>query len=65
MALFNPLPRTLALTRLKSNLFLLLLSFLFRSVFTPYLTLRRGLIWIVDERLDSRFMSNVFWVGGE
>lgn len=42
--LFTPFPQYIAVNRLKSNAFILFLSLLFRTLFTPYTSLRRGLI---------------------
>ena len=65
MAIINSLPRQLALTRLKANLFFLLLSVLVRTVFTPYTTLRRGSLWILKDKLDLQWAGTAWWVMGE
>lgn len=57
-------PRSLALTRLKSNLFFLFLALFFQHIFTPYRTIRHGLIWLLDERLDMHMAAEaVSWAG--
>ncbi|ORX34391.1 hypothetical protein BD324DRAFT_653168 [Kockovaella imperatae] len=62
MGLFKALPRHLALSRLKSNLFLLLLSLIFRTVFTPYLALRRATLWLLSEPMGSKRASYTLWL---
>ena len=64
MRIFNPFPRHLALSRLKSNLFLLLVSLIFRTVFTPYLTIRRGVIWLLDDKMGITQMDRAVWLLG-
>ena len=63
MQLFTPLPPSLAQTRLKTNLFGLLLAALGRSIFTPYLTVRRIFVWAVDEHIQHRRGSSASWAG--
>ncbi|GFZ49157.1 hypothetical protein JCM24511_06907 [Saitozyma sp. JCM 24511] len=54
LALFRPLPVSLARTRLKSN-FLALLFFSFvQTLFTPYLSIRRSVIYLIDEHVQHR-----------
>lgn len=68
---FRPLPPGLAHTRLKSNVLALILSIFLRYVFTPYRTIRRGLIWYADEYLQHRVggqpsqASQGFWFLGQ
>lgn len=49
MAVLTKFSRPLALTRLKSNLFLLFLTIIIRSVFTPYTMIRRGIVYLAQE----------------
>lgn len=58
---FTPFPKPLALYRLKSNAFLLLLTTIIRTLFTPYTTLRRGIIHL----FSSSWLENVIWGSGE
>lgn len=60
--LFQPLPRPTALVRLKFNLFLLFLLAVLRTVFTPYLAIRRNLTLLGDE-LQRRRGGQRSWVG--
>ncbi|KAK4685373.1 hypothetical protein P7C73_g4780, partial [Tremellales sp. Uapishka_1] len=63
MALLHSLPPTLALSRLKQNLFLLFLLTVLRFVFPPYRIIRRGIIYIVEDTLRRGAMaSNLFWI---
>ena len=54
----TPLPRSIALPRLKSNASLLFLFLLVQHVFTPYTTLRRGLISLFGHSWMGRAFSS-------
>ena len=64
MRFISPLPRQLAVSRLKANLFLLFLSLLVRTVFTPYTTLRRGIEQLGDEFWQRGLVRKGFWSAG-
>jgi hypothetical protein len=59
-ALIRPLPRPLALTRLKSNLFILFLSLLIRTLFTPYISIKRGITALLDQ-LQGQSLGQRSW----
>ena len=58
--LFARLSQPVAENRLKSNAFILVLTILIRNLFTPYTTLRGGIIQL----FDSRWVSGAIWLLG-
>jgi hypothetical protein len=58
--LFKPFPQPIALSRLKSNAFLLILTTLIRSLFTPYTSLRRAVIRL----FSTRWPEHIIWGNG-
>lgn len=61
MALLRPLHPSVALQRLKSNLFFLFLAWTATTIFTPFTTLVRGSIWLIDEKLGSGSLMAWTW----
>ncbi|RSH90266.1 hypothetical protein EHS25_001600 [Saitozyma podzolica] len=67
LAVFRPLPVSLARTRLKSNFLALLLSSFVQTLFTPYLSIRRSVIYLIDEHVQHRvggqgsYAAGGFW----
>ena len=59
--LLRPLTRPEAVTRLKFNLFVLLHMAIGVGFFPPYLSLRRGIVWYVDEYLQGRRGGQKSW----
>ncbi|RXK42256.1 hypothetical protein M231_00615 [Tremella mesenterica] len=61
MGPFASLPRSLALARLKSNIFLLFLLLVISRLFTPYTALRRGLEQVGNEYWHSGYIRKILW----
>lgn len=61
MALLRPLHPSVARQRLKSNLFFLFLAWTATTIFTPFTTLVRGSIWLIDEKLGSGSLMAWTW----
>lgn len=59
--LLRPLTKPEAITRLKFNLFVLLHLVISVGFFPPYLSLRRGLVWYVDEYVQGRRGGQKSW----
>lgn len=59
--LLRPLTRPEAVTRLKFNLFVLLHLVISVGFFPPYLSLRRGIVWYVDEYVQGRRGGQKSW----
>lgn len=59
--LLRPLSRLEAVTRLKFNLFLLLHLAISVGFFPPYLSLRRGVVWYLDEYVQGRRGGQKSW----
>lgn len=59
--LLRPLTRPEAVTRLKFNLFVVLHLVISVGFFPPYLSLRRGLVWYVDEYVQGRRGGQKSW----
>jgi hypothetical protein len=54
----EPLSRT---TTVESNLFFLFLAWTATTIFTPFTTLVRGSIWLIDEKLGSGSLMAWTW----
>jgi hypothetical protein len=59
--LLRPLSKPEATSRLKFNLFVLLHMAILIFVFPPYLSIKRGLVWYVDEYLQGRRGGQKSW----
>lgn len=59
--LLRPLSKLEATSRLKFNLFVLLHMAILIFVFPPYLSIKRGLVWYVDEYLQGRRGGQKSW----
>jgi hypothetical protein len=61
MQLFRPLPPSLARTRLKYNALAQFLFTLIQHFFTPYGTIRRNLVFLLDEHVQHRVGAQSSW----
>lgn len=59
--LLRPLSKPEATTRLKFNLFVLLHLAILILVFPPYISIKRGIVWYVDEYLQRRRGGQKSW----
>jgi hypothetical protein len=59
--LLRPLSKPEATTRLKFNLFVLLHLAILILVFPPYISIKRGIVWYVDEYLQGRRGGQKSW----